>query len=123
MGAEIIVDNDNFGRINFQESSMSVFLYDNVTIGFTNINVGRVKARKSKRIGISLQVRANGQLNHSKGNLSSDINSRMVELTSFGEFRGKVKAMKIMSSHKTSVMNCTMNLNLTSIAIQDLICS
>ncbi|KAJ8555821.1 hypothetical protein K7X08_013317 [Anisodus acutangulus] len=122
MGAEIIIDNDNFGRINFQESSMSIFLYDNVTIGFANINVGRVEGRKSKRIGISLQVRTNG-LNHSNGNLSSDINSRMVELTSFGEFRGKVKAMNIMSSHKTSVMNCTMNLNLTSQAIQDLLCS
>ncbi|KAL3331426.1 hypothetical protein AABB24_034976 [Solanum stoloniferum] len=123
MGGEIIVDNDNFGQINYQDSSMSVFLYDNVTIGIANVNVGRVEARKSKRIGISLQLRTNGQLNYSYGNLSSDINSRMVKLTSFGEFRGKVKAMKIISKHKTSIMNCTMNLNLTSQAIQDLLCS
>ncbi|CAN4077642.1 unnamed protein product [Withania somnifera] len=120
MGAEILVDNENFGRINFQDSSMSVFMYDNVTIGVVNINIGGVEARKSKRIGISLQVGAN---NHSNGNLSSDINSRMVQLTSFAEFRGKVKAMKIISKHKTSVMNCTMNLNLTSQAVQDLFCS
>lgn len=123
MGAEIIVDNENFGQINFQDSSMSVFLYDNVTIGFANINVGRVEARKSKKIGISLQLRANDQLNHSNWNLRSDLNSRMVKLTSFGEFRGKVKAMKIVSKYKISVMNCTMNLNLTSQAIQDLLCS
>ncbi|XP_060211034.1 late embryogenesis abundant protein At1g64065 [Lycium barbarum] len=123
MGAEIVVDNENFGRINFEDSSMSVFLYDNITIGFANINVGRVDARKSKRMGISLKVRANDQLNHSNWNLSSDINSRTVKLTSFGEFRGKVKAMKIISRHKISVMNCTMNLNLTSQAIQDLLCS
>nr|XP_009597170.2 late embryogenesis abundant protein At1g64065-like [Nicotiana tomentosiformis] len=83
MGAEVIIDNDNFGRINFQDSSMSVFIYDNVTIGFVNINVGRVEARKSKRMGIVLQVGAN-ELNHSHGNLSSDLNSRMVKLRSFG---------------------------------------
>ncbi|XP_016478713.1 late embryogenesis abundant protein At1g64065-like [Nicotiana tabacum] len=122
MGAEVIIDNDNFGRINFQDSSMSVFIYDNVTIGFVNINVGRVEARKSKRMGIVLQVGAN-ELNHSHGNLSSDLNSRMVKLRSVGELRGKVKAMKIVSRYKTSVLNCTMNLNLTSQAIQDLLCS
>ncbi|KAM3396690.1 hypothetical protein P3S68_000202 [Capsicum galapagoense] len=124
MGAEIIVDNENFGQINFQDSSMSVFLYENVTIGIANVNVGRVEARKTKRMGISLQLRTNDQLmNHSNWKLSSDINSRMVKLTSFGEFRGKVKAMKIASKHKNSVLNCTMNLNLTSQAIQDLLCS
>ncbi|MCD9643697.1 hypothetical protein HAX54_031353 [Datura stramonium] len=125
MGAQIIVDNENFGRIKFQDSSMSVFMYDNVTIGFANVNVGGVGARKSKRIGISLQVKANDQLlNHSyNGNLSSDINSRMVKLTSFAELRGKVKVMKIVSKYKTSEMNCTMNLNLTSQAIQDLLCT
>ncbi|XP_009786303.1 late embryogenesis abundant protein At1g64065-like [Nicotiana sylvestris] len=122
MGAEIIIDNENFGRMNFQDSSMSVFIYDNVTVGFAKINVGHVEARKSKRMGIVLQVGAN-ELNHSHGNLSSDINSRMVKLTSFGELKGKVKAMKIVSRYKTSVLNCTMNLNFTSQAIQDLLCN
>ncbi|TMW93115.1 hypothetical protein EJD97_012165 [Solanum chilense] len=122
MGGEIIVDNDNFGQINYQDSSMSFFLYDSVTIGIANVNVGRVEARKSKRIGISLQLTTN-QLNYSYGNLSSDINSRIVKLKSFGEFRGKVKAMKIISKHKISTMNCTMNLNFTSQSIQDLLCS
>lgn len=118
--AEVSIDNKNFGRFKFNKGSTSV-VYGNRTLGTTNIKSGLVKGRKTNRMNVTVQVRAhNGYAENS--NFSSDIGSGLVKLCSFANLGGEVRVVKFLTRHRTSFMNCTMSLNLTSQAVQDLKC-
>ncbi|KAK2984596.1 hypothetical protein RJ640_018974 [Escallonia rubra] len=123
MLAEVTVQNKNFGRFEYYNSVVSVW-FGNVTISDRSIDGGRVKSRKTNVIDVAVAVRADGQLlSESDRNISTDFSKELVQLSIGAELRGKVHVMKILKkSIRAQLMNCTMNLNLTSKAIQDLLC-
>lgn len=121
MVVEIQVYNKNFGHFKFQNSSATL-LYRNITIGMANIYGGRVEGRERKRMNVSLQVRANKLLSNYNFNLSSDIDSGLVKLSSHAKLKGEVRLLNVIKRHRIAGMNCTMNLNLTSQEVQDLLC-
>ncbi|CAI9094192.1 OLC1v1029886C1 [Oldenlandia corymbosa var. corymbosa] len=118
--ADIKLSNDNFGRFKFQNGSTSV-VYGNTTLGMTDIEGGIVRGRKAKKISVVVQLESNDDLAQNV-NFSSDVGSNLVKLNGYAQLRGQVKVVKFVTKHKTSFMNCSMSLNLTSQAIQDLRC-
>lgn len=122
--AEIRLHNMNFGRFKFHGGSTTL-LYGNATIGATNIYGGRVGSREKRKINATVTVITESSHELSENiymNFSRDIGSGMVNLRSFAELRGEVRVVKIVNRRRTAFMNCTMDLNLTSQAIQGLSC-
>ncbi|KAK6947856.1 Late embryogenesis abundant protein, LEA_2 subgroup [Dillenia turbinata] len=118
--AEIHVKNDNFGTFKFQNSSAGVF-YNGTLIGTSGFFGGEVRGRETQNMNVTIKVRSNVWVNQTY--LNGDLNSGLVKLRSYADFRGKVTVLKIAKQSKVSVLDCTMNLNLTSKAIQDILCA
>ncbi|KAK6158287.1 hypothetical protein DH2020_005601 [Rehmannia glutinosa] len=103
-----------FLRFEFR-SGNTILMYENATIGAASIHEGRVDGRKNREMNVTLKV--------NYMNFSIDIGLLgLVKLRSFAELRGEVRVVKIINRGKSAVMNCTMDLNLTSQVIQDLSC-
>ncbi|PIN07246.1 hypothetical protein CDL12_20191 [Handroanthus impetiginosus] len=54
--------------------------------------------------------------------LLRDIGLGLIKLGSFAEVTGEVRVVKIIHRHVSAVMDCSMDLNLKSQGIQDLLC-
>ncbi|KAL3498918.1 hypothetical protein ACH5RR_041650 [Cinchona calisaya] len=121
--AEVVIDNKNFGRFKLNKGSTSV-VYDNTTLGMTDIKTGLVvKGRKKNWMNVTVQaIGDNDNGLAGNRNFSSDIGLGLVTLSSYAHVRGEVRVLKYLTRHRTSFMNCTMNLNLTSRAVQNLRC-
>ncbi|KAF8369382.1 hypothetical protein HHK36_032348 [Tetracentron sinense] len=117
--AEVTVKNKNFGHYKFDNTTATIS-YGGITVGEAVIAKGRAKARNTRKMNITMAV-TSSQLS-GNSNLGSEINSGMVTLSSYAKLSGKVQLMKMMKKRKTAEMNCTMALNLTSKAIQNLNC-
>lgn len=118
--AEIDIENSNFGYFGFGDSSIA-FLYQNVTLGVANVTRGRVFARKTDTVSVSVEVRSTYGLAQDQ-NFTSDFGSGIVELRSFALVSGRVHIRKLLSRWRSDLMNCTMNLHLSNQEIQDLRC-
>ncbi|XP_059639487.1 late embryogenesis abundant protein At1g64065-like [Cornus florida] len=125
------VKNDNFGGFKFENSSRIInvrVMYENVTtIGDIKIGMRCVGSRDTEHVNVVavLQVRMRSSgvlLTLADEMLSSDINSGLLRLSSYGKLRGEVRVMKMIRTRATAEMNCSMCLNFTSRAIQDLLC-
>ncbi|KAI3468676.1 hypothetical protein Pfo_025339 [Paulownia fortunei] len=121
MVAEIRLHNMNFGRFKFRGGSTTL-LYENATVGATNIYDGRVGSRDNREMNVTVKVMTGHELSENYMNFSRDIRSGLVKLRSFAKLRGEVRVVRIINRHRTAFMNCTMDLNLTSQAIQDFSC-
>ncbi|GMY30434.1 late embryogenesis abundant protein At1g64065-like [Fagus crenata] len=119
MVAEVTIKNKNFGRFKFENSTFRV-LYEGMVIGERKLRHGRVKARTGQAMNVTVELRSN-RLWDTK-NLSSDIKSGRLNLSSYANLSGTVHVMKIIKKRKITELSCTMTLNLTSRVVQDLQC-
>jgi len=117
--AEVTIKNTNFGRFKFDNSTLSV-LYGGMNVGNRSIIHGRVKARETHEMNITVEVRSNRVMDTK--NLSGDIEAGMLKLSSYAKLSGRVNLMNIMRKRKTTEMNCTMILDLKRRAFQGLRC-
>ncbi|KAL0285908.1 UNVERIFIED_CONTAM: hypothetical protein Sangu_2761800 [Sesamum angustifolium] len=118
----IRLHNMNFGRFKFRGGN-TTFLYDNATVGVTAIYDGRVGSREKREMSVSVKVMASDrQLSDNSVDFSRDVDSGLIKLRSLAKLKGEVRVVKIINRHTTAVMDCTMALNLTGQAIQDLLC-
>lgn len=118
--AEFRVQNKNFCPFKFGGGNTTL-LYGNTTIGVATIHGGRIGSRKHKGINVTMDV-IKGDFAHNNANFSKDFDSGLLKLKGFAELRGEIHVLKIMNRHRTAVTNCSMDLNLTSQAVQDLLC-
>lgn len=118
--AEIDIENKNFGYFKYNDSSIA-FLYENVTLGVANITGGRVFARETGTVSVSVDVRSTYWLDQIQ-NFTSDLSSGVLELRSFALLVGTVHIRKALTWRRSHLMDCTMSLVLNSSAIQDLRC-
>ncbi|WVZ10915.1 hypothetical protein V8G54_015445, partial [Vigna mungo] len=112
----ISIYNPNFDVFAYKNSSVSV-LYAGVKIGERPISGDKVSIRRMKEINVTVDLRS-----PVTANLSSDINSGRLNLTSYAKFTGTVRFLKIMNVKKTIQMACAMKLNFTSHVFQDIQC-
>lgn len=119
LAAEMTIKNTNFGRFNLENSTMSV-LYGGMSVGDIRIGPLSVKARETKKMNVAVGVKSN-RLSDTK-NLSSDMIAGMLKLNSYARLSGRVNFLDIIKKRKISGLNCSMTLNLTSGAFEDLQC-
>ncbi|KAL0330014.1 UNVERIFIED_CONTAM: hypothetical protein Sradi_4988100 [Sesamum radiatum] len=120
--AVVRLHNMNFGRFKFRGGN-TTFLYENATVGVTAIYDGGVGSREKREMSVSVKVMASDrQLSDNSVDFSRDVDSGLIKLRSLAKLKGEVRVVKIINRHTTAVMDCTMALNLTGQAIQDLLC-
>ncbi|KAL5551862.1 hypothetical protein UlMin_002038 [Ulmus minor] len=117
--AQIAVKNKNFGHFRFDNSTVNV-TYGGVIVGDGDIVKARAKARKTRRMNVTIELSSNGVSDDTK--LRNDLSSGNLTLSSLASVRGKVTIMKVMKKRKTANMNCTMIVNLPSQTVHDLAC-
>ncbi|GFZ06899.1 hypothetical protein Acr_18g0010690 [Actinidia rufa] len=115
------VDNNNFGRLRFGDSTTAV-MYGNVTVDGGRIGGGRAMAREDERWNVTVEVRASGGLLRASGNFSGDLSEGLVEHRSYAKLVVRVRVMKVVHRKKSAFMNCTMHLNLRTQQIKHLRC-
>ncbi|KDP25370.1 hypothetical protein JCGZ_20526 [Jatropha curcas] len=117
--AELSIKNPNFGPFKFENSTCSV-LYKDRTVGESRLGQGRVAARETETIKVVLDVKSYRL--HDNQSFDSDIKSGILKLSSRARFNGRIHLLKTIKKKRMAFLNCTMNVNLTSQAIQDLVC-
>lgn len=116
---EMAIKNMNFGHFDF-ENGLAYVKLGGVTVGKKNIGHGLVDARETKKLNLTVDVRSSSK--PSDTDLSNDIGSGMLELSSYAKFRGTLRSMKIIEKIKSAELSCTMTLNLASGTSMDLRC-
>lgn len=111
--AGLRLHNMNFGRFQFGAGSATLF-YGNATIGAAEVQSGEVGGRERREMSATVEVMSSDVKNISEWDL--------VKLRSYAELRGEIGVMKIVNRHRTAFMNCSMDLNLTTQAIQGYSC-
>ena len=120
MIALLTIKNPNFGPFNCELTKVSV-LYGGVLLGDMKLGSDRLKAKETKGVNITVNLRSSRLF--AAANLSSDIQSSMLRLTSYARLSGTVHLLKIVNKRKTTELACVVNLNLTSHSIHDFHCS
>ncbi|GLT69298.1 hypothetical protein SLA2020_414580 [Shorea laevis] len=116
---QVTVKNTNFGHFKYENNSLSI-LYGGVPVGEAAIMKGRARARKTKKFDIVFSV-SSSRLS-TNPNFGNDVNPGVLILSSQGKLSGKVELMKVIKKKKSAEMSCTMAINLTTRAVQDLKC-
>ncbi|KAL2251780.1 UNVERIFIED_CONTAM: hypothetical protein Sindi_2300300 [Sesamum indicum] len=118
LNADVSVKNPNYASFKYQNTTTALF-YRGTEIGEARGPPGRAKARRTMRMNITVDVMTDRIL--SQPDLSSDINSGLIAISSYTRVGGRVK-MFIIKKHVTVTMNCTITINATSQAIQQQKC-
>ncbi|XVE57971.1 hypothetical protein DITRI_Ditri04bG0132200 [Diplodiscus trichospermus] len=116
---ELGVENTNFGVFRFENATGSVSCGSSV-VGEMKIPTGRAQARATERLNISVDV--SSLWIPDTMNLSSNISSGSLDLSSHIKLSGKVNILDIMKRRRHPEMTCFMTLNLTGRTLQDLTC-
>ncbi|KAK3429370.1 hypothetical protein EUGRSUZ_E00799 [Eucalyptus grandis] len=96
------------------------FIYGGVQVGQAIIPKSKANFMSTKKINV--KVTLNSANLPSDSNLGSNLSSKIINLNSQGEFKGKIRVMFMFKKRKTSQMNCTMAINTTTKAVQSLLC-
>ena len=118
--AQVAIKNTNFGHFKYDSSNVTI-LYGGMPVGEAVIAEGRTKARKTQRFDVSVDITSDKLSGNT--NLTNDIRSGYLKLSSQAKLSGKVQLMKVIKKKKSGEMSCTMTVNLAQRAIQDLKCN
>ncbi|XP_059667136.1 late embryogenesis abundant protein At1g64065-like [Cornus florida] len=119
MIAELGVKNTNFGHYKYDNATVT-FYYRGLPVGSAFVPKARAKARATKEFNVTVEL-SSASVN-SNSALVSDINSRILPLTSTAKLTGKVELMKVMKKKKSTNMNCTMEIHIATSDIRNLNC-
>ncbi|XP_073136259.1 uncharacterized protein [Henckelia pumila] len=117
--ADVLVKNPNYAPFKFSKVTTSVH-YDTFVIGEFVSPAGRAEARKSVRTNVTIIIMVDkvSQVPRFRGDLGEGI----LPVSTFTGIRGKVKVTDVFKKSIFVQMNCTMNWNLSSLAIQNRNC-
>uniref|UniRef100_A0A5B7AH91 Late embryogenesis abundant protein LEA-2 subgroup domain-containing protein n=1 Tax=Davidia involucrata TaxID=16924 RepID=A0A5B7AH91_DAVIN len=118
MNAELGVKNTNFGHYKFDNSTVS-FFYRGAQVGSVDVVKARARARSTKKFSIVVDL-ISATSNNSE--LGIDLSSGILPLSSQSSLRGKVELFKVMKKKKSTQMNCTMEVNISSRQLQKVVC-
>lgn len=117
--AELGVKNPNFGLYKYQSSTIE-FYYRNIKVGEARIPRARAKARSTRKFNVTAVL---SSANVPREDFDAQFaNSTVISLRSQSRLRGKVELMKIMKKNKSTNMNCTMEINISSRQLRSLSC-
>ncbi|KAF3447665.1 hypothetical protein FNV43_RR08367 [Rhamnella rubrinervis] len=107
-------------KLRFENTTASL-VYEGVKIGGKRTSKSGVNARGTKVMNVGIDVRSS-RLPEGPNNLGNDLNSGTLKLSGQAKFSGTLHLVKILRCKKTSELNCTFTLYLTSRTIKDLLC-
>ncbi|KAL7183704.1 hypothetical protein ACSBR2_025979 [Camellia fascicularis] len=120
MNAQLGVKNPNFGPYKFRNTTVK-FYYRETLVGTAIVSKSKAGLKTTKKFNVTVDLIAPISL-ASDAQLASDISIGLLPLRSQSELSGKVELMLIMKKKKTTQMNCTMNVNIKSQQLQDVMC-
>ncbi|KAK4794101.1 hypothetical protein SAY86_012095 [Trapa natans] len=125
--ANATIRNTNFGHCSFKNRTVVSALYlgqYNFGHDWMAIEHKRVRARYIETFNVSIELRSSLLKSaQAKRKLSSDLKRGIVSLTIQAQRVGRIRVTNILNKKRTLLMNCTMNLILTSHGVQNLICN
>ena len=119
MNAELGVKNTNFGHYKYQNSTIE-FFYKDIKVGEADILGASAEALSTTKFNVTVDLSSATVPGQELGN--EFLQHAWIPLTSRSTLRGKVEILKVMKKNKSTNMNCTMNLNISSRQLQDLTC-
>ncbi|XP_030530254.1 late embryogenesis abundant protein At1g64065-like [Rhodamnia argentea] len=120
---EAVLRNTNFGRFEFLNGTAVSVIYGGTALGGGKISGGRARAREREKVTVKMEVRSSELAADGRKNLTSDVGSGMVKLTSYAKMRGRVTVVGWIKRWRTAEMNCTMSLDLRGRMVRDLRCN
>ncbi|XP_022718085.1 late embryogenesis abundant protein At1g64065-like [Durio zibethinus] len=121
LNAQVAVKNTNFGHFKFKNSTFTVS-YKGTPVGEATIVKARARARSTKKFNVTVLVSSNNKISRDSNQISSDIDSGIINLSSHAKLEGKIHLFRIFKKKKSTEMNCTMDVNTTLKQIQNLTC-
>ncbi|PRQ17561.1 putative Late embryogenesis abundant protein, LEA-14 [Rosa chinensis] len=116
---QIRVKNTNWGPYKF-DASIATFMYQGLPVGQVAIPKSKAGMRSTKKIDVTMSLSTNGL--PSSSNLSTELNSGVLTLTSQAKLTGKVELMLIMKKKKSANMDCTIAFDLSTKTVKSLQC-
>ncbi|PSS34279.1 Late embryogenesis abundant protein [Actinidia chinensis var. chinensis] len=120
MNTQFGVKNTNFGPFKYGNTTVT-FYYRGTEVGSTTLRKSKANFRSTKKVNVPVDLVMPTTL-ASNADLISDLNSGILPLTSQAKMNGKVEIMFIFKKKRTANMNCTMEVNLSSKALQNIKC-
>ncbi|OMO64387.1 Late embryogenesis abundant protein, LEA-14 [Corchorus capsularis] len=117
--ADVSVKNPNLASFKYTNTSTTLYYYGTV-VGEARGPAGRAKARRTMRMNISVDMITDQIL--ASPNLSGDLSSGTLTMSSYSRIGGRVNIINIIKKHVTVKMNCSMTVNISSQAIQQQKC-
>ncbi|KAF1863391.1 hypothetical protein Lal_00031278 [Lupinus albus] len=113
------VKNPNFASFRYSNTTTTLYYYG-IMVGEAKGPSGRAKARHTISMNVTVELITKDMI--SSPNLSADLGSRLLNVTSFSRVPGQVKILKLFKKHVVVKMNCTMSFNITTQGIQEQDC-
>ncbi|KAL7214195.1 hypothetical protein ACSBR1_026588 [Camellia fascicularis] len=121
MNAELGVKNPNFGPYKYRNTTVE-FYYGVTLVGTAIIPKSKVGHLKTKKFNVAVNLITPPSL-LSDTKLASDISFGLLPLSSQSKLSEKVKLILIMNKKKSTQMSCTMNVNIKTQQLQDVMCN
>ncbi|XP_050225297.1 late embryogenesis abundant protein At1g64065-like [Mercurialis annua] len=119
MNTKFGVKNTNFGHFKYDISNVT-FEYRGNVVGVISVDKARARARSTRKFDGVVVIKTE-KLNDSS-ELSGDISSGKIPVSSSSRLHGKIHLMKLIKKKKSAEMNCTMNIDLQTRTLQDVMC-
>lgn len=119
MVLHLAIKNNNYGCFFYEQNSVSV-LYRGTIVGAAEIGSGRVKAGETKQMKLVLEMRSTKILVPQI--LVNDLNSGMLKFRSYAKLSGSGYLLNVVNKTRTTLMACTIYLNLTSHSVYHFQC-
>ncbi|XP_068304873.1 late embryogenesis abundant protein At1g64065-like [Pyrus communis] len=115
---QIKVKNTNFGPYRF-DAAIVTFLFQGATVGQVSIPKSKAGMLSTKKIDVEVSLSSSAL---SSSNLGSELNSGVLTLNSTAKLTGRVELMLVMKKKKSSTMDCTIAIDLSSKTLKSLQC-
>lgn len=117
--ADVSVKNPNVASFKYSNTTTTLY-YHGTVVGEAHGPPGRARPRRTTRMNITVDIIPDRLM--SSPNLSTDLTSGVLPMSSYSRIPGRVKMLKIIKKHVTVKMTCTMTVNISSQAIQEQKC-
>ncbi|KAJ9164241.1 hypothetical protein P3X46_023843 [Hevea brasiliensis] len=120
MNTQFGVKNTNFGHFKYEKSTVT-FEYRGTFVGMVTVDKARARARSTRKFDAIVLLKTD-RVADSFEQLGRDISSGKLPLTSSSNLEGKIHLMKLIKKKKSAQMNCTMNVDIQTRTLQDIVC-
>ncbi|XP_068664579.1 late embryogenesis abundant protein At1g64065-like [Aristolochia californica] len=118
--ADISVKNPNSASFKFGNST-TFLSYRGETVGEAKTPAGKAKARRTLRMNVTVDVRADRLLGNS-GQLARDLISDTLPVNAYTKLGGRVNLLNVFKRHVDVIMNCSITVSISTTSIEDQSC-